>query len=530
MKSQASTVNGRHPGTFVLRAVALVSWLIMMMWLVRYEAFPEFFTRSLEGYRSLLSSDVLVVNSWMRILVNGKPIGYSHTTMEVDESNPMHYHVMNNRVQAKLKMMGEMQSLRADTTVMLNLMNQLQTFSFNMSTPGQTVSIRAERCNERQFEVLLKTGAVREKQVVDIPPDVVLYSPMTEMAMKNLKPGQELSIRTLDPVTMTSARMVIKALRRETVQAAGRDYEATALAVEYQNVTFRSWIGADGQMVRQETPMGWTLERCTIDEAFAALESSRGAEDMLSGMAVKVKGRIANPRGCRQVRLWLRGVPFAREELETNRQIVEELGEDDARLLVKAGWLPSVKKRQAAAWLEGGPAPDGFKPYLAASTHLQSDHPDLRAQAKKIVGDQRDPLEKAKLIYDWVYKNVDKKLTISLPSALDVLRTMRGDCNEHTYLFVALARAAGLPASIKVGVAYHQDAFYYHAWPAVYVGEWMEMDPTWGQLTVDATHLALVEGELASQVKLVKVMGQLRIEVVAEGQRSVPEPEARDTE
>ncbi len=74
----------------------------------------------------------------------------------------------------------------------------------------------------------------------------------------------------------------------------------------------------------------------------------------------------------------------------------------------------------------------------------------------------------------------------SLPSAAEVLRTRVGDCNEHTALFVALARAAGLPARIAVGLVYLRGGFYYHAWPEVYVEErgrglWLPVDPTLNQ-------------------------------------------------
>ena len=34
-------------------------------------------------------------------------------------------------------------------------------------------------------------------------------------------------------------------------------------------------------------------------------------------------------------------------------------------------------------------------------------------------------------------------VTISVPSAVQVLETLAGDCNEHTVLYVALARALG---------------------------------------------------------------------------------------
>ncbi len=84
-----------------------------------------------------------------------------------------------------------------------------------------------------------------------------------------------------------------------------------------------------------------------------------------------------------------------------------------------------------------------------------------------------------------------------------------GDCNEHAVLFAALARAAGVPARIEAGLVYLNGRFYYHAWPNVYVGHWLEMDPTWGQHAVDATHLALVEGELAEPLEVRPIAARL---------------------
>src|SRR6266704_3433266 len=78
---------------------------------------------------------------------------------------------------------------------------------------------------------------------------------------------------------------------------------------------------------------------------------------------------------------------------------------------------------------------------------------------------------------------LDKKPTVSIPSAREVLRTKVGDCNEHTSLFVAMARASGIPARINVGLVFVRGAFYYHAWPEVYIDEgarglWLPVDPT----------------------------------------------------
>ena len=59
---------------------------------------------------------------------------------------------------------------------------------------------------------------------------------------------------------------------------------------------------------------------------------------------------------------------------------------------------------------------------------------------------------------------------MSIPNALEVLQSKKGDCNEHTVLFNAFARAAGIPAKTVVGVVYLRGAFYYHAWSEVWLG------------------------------------------------------------
>ncbi len=109
---------------------------------------------------------------------------------------------------------------------------------------------------------------------------------------------------------------------------------------------------------------------------------------------------------------------------------------------------------------------------------------------------------------------------MSLPSALEVLRTKVGDCNEHTVLYVAMARASGIPARIAVGLVFvrgAQGAFYYHAWPEVYLDEgagrglWLPVDPTLNQFPADGTHIRLVRGGLDQQARIVPLIGRLRM-------------------
>jgi transglutaminase-like putative cysteine protease len=108
-----------------------------------------------------------------------------------------------------------------------------------------------------------------------------------------------------------------------------------------------------------------------------------------------------------------------------------------------------------------------------------------------------------------------KRITPSIPSALQVLDARQGDCNEHTVLYVALARSLGLPARTAVGLVHIRGRFYYHAWPEVWLGgEWIAIDPTLGQAPADASHLRFLVGGLARQVELVRLIGRLSVDIL----------------
>jgi transglutaminase-like putative cysteine protease len=145
---------------------------------------------------------------------------------------------------------------------------------------------------------------------------------------------------------------------------------------------------------------------------------------------------------------------------------------------------------------------------------MQSDHPRITSLASTIVAGETRVDRAATKIKNWVYTNVRKEPTISLPSALEVLDSRRGDCNEHAVLFGALARAAGIPARTVVGLTYLKNAFYYHAWSEVWMDDWISIDSTLDQFPADVTHIRLIEGEIDRQMDILKLLGRIRIGVI----------------
>jgi transglutaminase-like putative cysteine protease len=126
----------------------------------------------------------------------------------------------------------------------------------------------------------------------------------------------------------------------------------------------------------------------------------------------------------------------------------------------------------------------------------------------------------AERLVRYVNALLEKTPTVSLPSAVEVLRTRVGDCNEHTALYVAMARALGIPARIAVGLVYLRGGFYYHAWPEVYIAEdrtrglWLPVDPTLDQFPADATHLRLARGGLDKQAAILPAIGKARMRIL----------------
>src|SRR6185436_10924667 len=215
---------------------------------------------------------------------------------------------------------------------------------------------------------------------------------------------------------------------------------------------------------------------------------------------------INEPRDVRRLRLRIDGLDLSSPDLDGGAQRVD-------------GTILELNDPQALAATAAG---EDAARYLAPEALIESDAPEIVAEAAAALRDVTGSRARAERLTRHVNALLDKKPTVSLPSAREVLRTKVGDCNEHTALYVAMARAAGIPARIAVGLAFVrgvQGAFYYHAWAEVYIEEsgrglWLPVDPTFNQFPADATHVRLARGGLDKQAAIVPMIGRLRIDVL----------------
>jgi transglutaminase-like putative cysteine protease len=206
------------------------------------------------------------------------------------------------------------------------------------------------------------------------------------------------------------------------------------------------------------------------------------------------------------LRIQLSGVDLQGFDLSGGRQ---QLRHDT--LIVRRERATELKATYALPYRAGG----DVATELAATPLIQTNSPAIVKVAREIAGGTTDPVELSRKLNEWVYRELKKDITLSIPSAEQVLSARQGDCNEHTVLYVALARALGLPARSAAGLVHVRGRFYYHAWPEVWFGDrWVAVDPTLGQYPADASHIRFIVGGLARQVELLRLIGRLKLEVV----------------
>lgn len=150
---------------------------------------------------------------------------------------------------------------------------------------------------------------------------------------------------------------------------------------------------------------------------------------------------------------------------------------------------------------------------LKATLAVESDNPEIQAMAREIVGAEKDAWTAAKKINQWIYQNLEKDYGASSDSAGDVLKRRKGDCTEHSLLAVSMLRALGIPAKRVDGLVYLQNddnvpALYWHEWVEAYVGEWTQLDPTFGQ---DIAHPARLGVGEESSAEITPLIGSMSV-------------------
>jgi hypothetical protein len=491
--------------------LVLLAWAGVMALLVN---------RSYLQASSNLATDLARYGStatWRGVYYRGEKIGF--TVSQIVPRGDGFDLEEDGRLQMAL--LGATTAATIRTTAHVDKNFALRAFEFSLDPGTGPISVTGT-INGAGLHLSVKTasGTRTEDRLLDEPPALSLNL-SRRLASGGLVAGARHRWTVFDPATLRNAPVVVDVGKRELVSDSGRPVPAFRVEMEFSGLRTTSWITDTGDVLREESPLGLITLRESAERARAMAVPDNVQRDMYDAAAVVPAGRerIDEARDVRKLRVRLDGVDLSNADLDGVSQTATRAATSTTVEIVDARTLTA------------GDADPAASEYLKPEPLIESDDPAIVAAARQAVGDVSERRAQAERLTRFVNGLLDKKPTVSIPSAREVLRTRVGDCNEHTALFVALARAIGIPARIAVGLVFVRGAFYYHAWPEVYIEEsrgrgfWLPVDPTLNQFPADATHLRLARGGLEKQTAILPLIGRLKMTVldvdVAPGSRRI---------
>ncbi|MEW5806958.1 MAG: transglutaminase domain-containing protein [Acidobacteriota bacterium] len=124
--------------------------------------------------------------------------------------------------------------------------------------------------------------------------------------------------------------------------------------------------------------------------------------------------------------------------------------------------------------------------YLVDDEKYMINDPIIRKAASDAVVDEKNPYWIARKIYNYCIEHLQYERTGGWNVAPAVLKRGNGSCSEYTFVYIAMCRAAGLPARYVGSVVVRGDDAsmddVFHRWVEVYLPNygWVPVDPSGG--------------------------------------------------
>ncbi len=438
------------------------------------------------------------IEEWWGVFYRGEKIGYASQTISPKSKG----YKLHDQSVMNLNLLGTVQPATTRLEMEANEDWTLENFEFGLSSREIRFTARG-RVNEGTLRLEIDSAGHKSTREITLSQAPYLLAALKPYVVtQQLEAGKKFFFSTFDPATLSQQVTTVVIEGREQIRAGGRTEPAIKLRQSFRGISVVSWVDGQGRTLKEESPAGLSLVRQSAEDAKAA--SSRAVSlDIVAQTSIPIANAIADPQSRADLKLKLSGINLANFSLSGGRQRLSDDGLEIRRENPQQLSAKSIPIRDAR-----------MTSYLQPTPFLQADHPSIRVLAAKILNGETNSYRAAVKIKDWVYKEIAKQPTVSIPNALEVLQTKRGDCNEHTVLFNALARAAGIPAKTVVGIVYLRGAFYYHAWSEIWLGEWISIDSVLNQFPADVTHVKFLEGEIDRQLDILQLIGNLKIEIL----------------
>jgi hypothetical protein len=447
---------------------------------------------------------------WAGIVFNGEKVGFSHLKIVPLKGEGLFRLESEANLRIRFLGLSKRISMKSEDIVRADLTTQ--SFRHEISIDDKTLAIEGSvkdgilRTEQKSGKELKATEKKLEAPLY--PTAAINLYP----ALKGLVVGARYSYDVYDPQSqsITAVSQTVADFERSRQL----DIEPSwKVKTSMMGQDVETWINPKGEAVF-ELGMKGVLITYRESEAEARRylsQASLNKKDLILDFSVvKTEQLLACPREATFLEISLTGIAGELPLLQGPGQEAAQNPRDQASIIYR------IRRNPGFPMKISGPqySTDGYRWTLPAS-QIESDHPEMVKTAREVTRGISDPLAKVRKLAKWVADEVKDEPVDSF-SALEVLQTKKGECQAHTMLYTALARAAGIPTRMAGGIVYMEGVgFLYHAWAESDVDGWVSVDPTFDQVGVDATHIKLVEGPgWISIVPLGRVVGRVKATVI----------------
>jgi hypothetical protein len=421
-----------------------------------------------------------VADTWEVVHLGGYRIGFFHTTTREIDAGAAKVLRTSLQMELTLKRSGAVQKLKFENGNDETPEGRVLAVSMRMNDDVQEGTVE-----EKGLHLKVNGGRQIDKYVPWNDRVIGLYRQDRLCQDKKVKPGDRFTYDSYEP-SLTSV-LTVRGTVGEAEEVATLQGKKKLLRVEVvsdpvlvpkpgseekfkiQLPKMLLWLDKDGMPLRRQTEIPGlgtiVLHRTTRAGATAPVEE---VPDLLENTKIALNRPIANPHETRSVvyRVTVKDDDDPTSVLAQDaRQEIKNARGNSFELHVKAVRAPAAVEKPDA------PARDEF---LKSCYYLNCDDARVKELAARAVGDETDPLRKARRIERWVCDNMQHDNKAPFAPAGQIARTLSGDCRQHALLTAAMCRAAEVPSRTAVGLVYARDAksrpvMAYHMWTEVWV-------------------------------------------------------------
>ena len=440
---------------------------------------------------------------WFAIFMSGERVGFAR--LQVEE-RPDGYRIASDS-SARMVVLGFTREASAREEYLVNRDLTLRSFSVEQVIDKSPMKLRG-KVETKGVRVTVETADGVKEKLLKVkaglyPPPVLNLYPM----MRGFVPGRKYRLQMLDVESVKVKDVSVEAVALEK-EADGRELLHLRNDL-YSMVDNDIWLDRGGNTVRESVRDGLilTVAEEREDARRSLLDAAVSRRDFaLDYSLIRLSRPIERPAELKRLVVTLTGVPEGMMLPDGGGQQLRRESNGSLTVTVTPG-LPRAEP--------GEPFPEEVRSHLQGTLRIIPEHQEIRATAEKIVAAAGSPGEKITLLTRWVAETIDESVTDN-QSPAETLKNRSGNCQAHARLYASLARSAGVPTRFVSGLVYLPGkGFLYHSWAESYAGEWVAVDPTFGQVPADATHIKLAEGDgLDDMAPIAGLVGRIGATIV----------------